>query len=345
MELNDLNNLSRSGSLNKLLSTRFGFDLNLQKVDEETANKLIKTANRKMSEIAETTGDYQTNKEYLCSKLVKETVEAWTIEKKFNIKEADPIKVDSGSVQRRMPGELAPNDGKIEPQQDTPKAKSRRQNALRILVGPQNYMKAKRALDMYKKGQTVPPMLMQGLMPIIDMIDEIMSSNLANVRFLQMVDRRARKQLGIEESRQNLKEGEMESAELVLASKDMVDRIQGMLEDISEMQAEDLLPLTDQIRDEMGNEKAEAFMNAAKGTLENLLDAVTSARADMDNASRILTGTATESPTDLTADEPEADTDTETEEPAGDEETVDVDLDAGAEGQEGVDELDRQERP
>ena len=44
-------------------------------------------------------------------------------------------------------------------------------------------MKAKRALDMYKKGQTVPPMLMQGLMPIIDMIDEIMSSNLANVRF------------------------------------------------------------------------------------------------------------------------------------------------------------------
>ena len=47
-----------------------------------------------------------------------------------------------------------------------------------------------------------------------------------------------------------------------------------MLEDISEMQAEDLLPpLTDQIRDEMGNEKAEQFMNAAKGTLESLLDA------------------------------------------------------------------------
>ena len=34
-----------------------------------------------------------------------------------------------------------------------------------------------------------------------------------------MVDRRARKQLGIEESRQNPKEGEMESAELVLAPK------------------------------------------------------------------------------------------------------------------------------
>jgi len=341
MELNDLNNISRSGSLNKLLSTRFGFDLDLSKVDENTANKLINSASKKMSEVVETTSNYQTNKEYLCSKLVKETVEAWSIENKLNIQEA-PAGTEV------TPGELKPNDGKIEPEQDSPRAKSRRQNALRILVGPQNYMKAKRALDMYKKGQTVPPMLMQGLMPIIDMIDEIMSSNLANVRFLQMVDRRARKQLGIEESRQNLKEGEMESAELVLASKDMVDRIQGMLEDISEMQAEELLPLTDQIRDEMGNEKAEQFMNAAKGTLESLLDAVTTARADMDNASRILTGTADESGTDLTAeepatDEPEGDVEADAEAPAEDD--VSVDLDAGEEGQEGADELDRQERP
>ena len=208
-------------------------------------------------------------------------------------------------------------------------------------------MKAKRALDLYKKGQTVPPMLMTGLMPIIDMIDEIMSSNLANVRFLQMVDRRAKKQLGISES-VTLSEGEMENAELVLASKDMVDRIQGMLEDISEMNAEDLLPLTDQIRDEMGNEKAEAFMTAAKGTLETLLDAITTARADMDNASRILTGTAEESPTDLTAEEPEVDAEPEAEaeaEPEATDDEVEVDLDAGAEGQEGADELDRQERP
>ncbi len=41
MELNDLNKISRSGSLNKLLGTRFGFDLDLSKVDEQTASKLI----------------------------------------------------------------------------------------------------------------------------------------------------------------------------------------------------------------------------------------------------------------------------------------------------------------
>ena len=73
MELNDLNKISRSGSLNKLLGTRFGFDLDLSKVDEQTASKLIQSANNKMSEVVETTSNYQTNKEYLCSKLVKET--------------------------------------------------------------------------------------------------------------------------------------------------------------------------------------------------------------------------------------------------------------------------------
>jgi hypothetical protein len=341
MELNDLNKITRSNKLNNLLNTRFGFDFDLSKMNETIAKQMLNTANREMSEIAESSGDYQVNKKYLMSKLVKETIEAWQVENNLNVSEAP--KDDNTEFAK---GELEPGDGKIEPQQNSPQAQSRRANALRLLVGPQNYMKAKRALDMYKKGQTVPPTLMTGLMPIIDMIDEIMSSNLANVRFLQMVDKRARKQLGIKES--VLKEGEMESAELVLASKDMVDRIQSMLEDVSEMQAEDLLPLTDQIRDEMGNEKAEAFMNAAKGSLESLLDAITTARSDMDNASRILTGTAEESGTDLTAEEPEAEEptaepeDTSTEEPTDD---VSVDLDAGPEGQEGVDDLDRQERP
>jgi len=330
MELNDLNKVSRSSKLNKLLSTRFGFGFDLSKMNEDIANQMIKTAKREMAE--ETEG-----KKYMMSKVVLETVEAWQIENNLGVNEG-PTTTEKG--------EIEPNDGKVEPEQESPAAQSRKANALRLLVGPQNYMKAKRALEMYKKGQTVPPTLMTGLMPIIDMIDEIMSSNLANVRFLQMVDKRAKKQLGIAESKQ-INEGEVESAELVLASKDLVDRIQSMLEDVSDMQAEDLLPLTDQIRDEMGNEKAEAFINAAKGSLDALYDALSTARGDMDNASRILTGNADESGTDLTTaddlEEPVADADADAEVNAVDD-TLDVDLDADASGQEGVDDLDRQER-
>ena len=111
MELNDLNNLSRSGDLNKLLNTRFGFDLDLSKVDEAIAKNLLNTATNKMVEVQSTQGDYQTNKEYLCSKLVKETIEAWQVENNINLPEA-PEK-----------GEMEPNDGEIEPEQNSPRAR------------------------------------------------------------------------------------------------------------------------------------------------------------------------------------------------------------------------------
>src|SRR6056300_441051 len=53
---------------------------------------------------------------------------------------------------------------------------------------------------------------------------------------------RIAKKMGLVES--VITEGEVENAELVLAAKDMVDRVQGMLEDIGKMINEDLPPLT-----------------------------------------------------------------------------------------------------
>lgn len=329
MELNDLNSIKRSSSLNKLLNTRFGFSLELDKMNEKRATRVLDSIDRQIEESKQGVGPYQTNKKYMASKLAKETVEAWLVENNLGIEEkAEEEK-----------SEIEPNDGAINPQQELPAADAKRNQALRMLVGTSNFPKAKRALELYKQGRTVPPALMVGFMPIIDMVDEIMSSGMANLRMLQMVNKRAKKSLGISEAKQ-ITEGEMESAELVLASKDMVDRIQGMLEDIGEMMNEELLPLTDSIRDEMGNEKAEAFSNATKGALETFMDAVTKARADMDSASRILIGeTPAEEPmADLSADDTELDLD------AGPELDTDLDLDADESGQEGAGELDREER-
>jgi hypothetical protein len=334
MELNDLNYRSRSQKLNSLLDTRFGFQLELDKVTEKSAVQMIAHAENEMSTVKESVTAYQADKKYLAAKLAKDCLEAWAIEQNLNINEDNDKDADEESSR------FKPNDGKIDPQQKDPTATSQRNTALRALVGPTNYAKARRALDMYKKGQTVPPVLMSSLMPIMDMVDEIMASGMANTRMLQMIDKRAKKSLGIPESKQ-INEGEMENAELVLAAKDMVDRIQGMLEDVGEMMNEDLLPLTDSIRDEMGNEKAEAFSNAARGSLEAFLAAVTTARGDMDNASRILTGTAESTPVDISAGgddemsmDMDADADTD----------LDMDIDAGDEGQEGDANLDREER-
>jgi hypothetical protein len=324
MELNDLNKISRSKSLNKLLDTRFGFQLDMSKLTEGRASAMISTAEKQMLEIKESVSAYQTDKKYLCSKLVKECVEAWLVENNLNIVEKDEET------------DVPPNDGKIEPQQRDPKFDSQRNTALRAIVGSNNFARAKRALELYKDGKTVPPNMMDAFLPVIDMIDEILASGMANVRLLQMLDTRAKKKLGITES--VLTEGEMESAELVLAAKDMVDRIQGMLEDVGEMMNEQLPPLVDSIRDEMGNDKATSFENAARSTLETFLDATTSARADMDNASRVLTGTAeAEVPSvDLSADDSDVDMDIDSE--------IDMDIDASEAGQEGDNEMDRAER-
>ena len=143
--------------------------------------------------------------------------------------------------------------------------------------------------------------------------------------------------------KENLKEGEMESAELVLAAKDMVDQLQKMQEQLGELMNENLPPLVDAIRDEMGQDKADSFSNAAKGTVETCLSAVESARAGMDSATRLLTGE--ESSVDLGA-EPEDGADAM--EPASDldlgDEIPAMDLDAPEGGTEGEPGLDREER-
>lgn len=105
-----------------------------------------------------------------------------------------------------------------------------------------------------------------------------------------------------------VKEGAEESAELVMAAKDMVDRITGWMEDTAEMQTESMLQLADQIRDEMGSEQSEAFVNSVKPALEALYTALESTREAMTGGVGMLTGEAPAEPMggeEVPAEEPE----------------------------------------
>ena len=55
-------------------------------------------------------------------------------------------------------------------------------------------------------------------------------------------------------------EGAEDQAEIVMAAKDMVDRVTNWMEDTAEMQTESMLELADAIRDEMGSERSEGFV-------------------------------------------------------------------------------------
>ena len=87
-----------------------------------------------------------------------------------------------------------------------------------------------------------------------------------------------------------VKEGAEDQAELVMASKDMVDRLNGWMEDTAEMQSESMLELADAIRDEMGSEKSEAFTAAVKPSLEALYTAMEQTRIALTGGVGMLTG-------------------------------------------------------
>ena len=85
-------------------------------------------------------------------------------------------------------------------------------------------------------------------------------------------------------------EGEEDKAELVMAAKDMVDRVTGWMEDTAEMQTESMLELADAIRDEMGSEQAESFTNTIKPALEQLYAEMEGTRAALTSGVGMLTG-------------------------------------------------------
>jgi len=88
----------------------------------------------------------------------------------------------------------------------------------------------------------------------------------------------------------SLLEGEEDKAEIVMASKDMVDRVTGWMEDTAEMQAESMLELGDAIRDEMGQAQSETFIGTVKPALESLYTALEGTRAALTAGVAQLTG-------------------------------------------------------
>jgi len=87
-----------------------------------------------------------------------------------------------------------------------------------------------------------------------------------------------------------IREGEEDKAQLIMASKDMVDRLTGWMEDTAEMQTESMLELADAIRDELGSEQSEAFTGSVRPALESLYTAMEQTRTALTQGVGLLTG-------------------------------------------------------
>ena len=87
-------------------------------------------------------------------------------------------------------------------------------------------------------------------------------------------------------------ESEVQQAQVVMAAQDMVDKLQGMLEDVSEMQFKDLPALTDAIKNDTGVEQATQFQADVTAALTTLLAAIQAGKAQVEAAQGVLTGQA-----------------------------------------------------
>jgi hypothetical protein len=89
-----------------------------------------------------------------------------------------------------------------------------------------------------------------------------------------------------------LKEGEQDKAEIIMATKDMVDQITGWLEDTAAMKSEHLLELLDSIRESLGSDVAQQYQDAVKPALEAIYTALESSRQGLSTGLSAVSGEA-----------------------------------------------------
>jgi len=91
---------------------------------------------------------------------------------------------------------------------------------------------------------------------------------------------------------------EIQQAQVVLASQDMVDQVQKMSEQVSAMQFKDLPALVDQIKNEVGVDQAMQFNTDTTAALAGLLQNLQGAKTQLEQATGVVTGQAPQIPGD-----------------------------------------------
>jgi len=92
------------------------------------------------------------------------------------------------------------------------------------------------------------------------------------------------------EGQRRLTESEVQQAQVVLAAQDMVDNVQGMIEDATEMQFKELPALVDQIKNQIGPDQAAQFNNDASAALGAVVQSLQGSKQQLDTALGVVTG-------------------------------------------------------
>ena len=335
MYLDDLIPAPTSSKVATVANKVFGYTLDLESLTPEKAKKLQESFTNRISHLDKKMGTKAAgNKIYLESKLFLEAIDKFIAENEVDDDAARELEL------------YAENDEALYRQSYVPIAKNLSKKFKKGVYDSELAKKlwkyhADRAAQKY--GMDHAGGAKEGLRMFSPVTRRALAASLEDAWHQEM-------QAGnFMESNVNesvITEGELENAELVLAAKDMVDKIQGMVEDLGEMQNEQLGPLTDAIRDEMGTDVADQFKGAMESVIVNALEGMRQSRDAAEQSSRILQG---EMPAPMMGDEPAMDDPMSPEDPAMEptmdmEQPTEEDFAAADAAQAGDEELGRERR-
>lgn len=114
----------------------------------------------------------------------------------------------------------------------------------------------------------------------------VLESRASAIKFMsKMVE--ARKCKG----KKKMMEGtEVDAAQVVLAAQDMVDQVQKMIENMTDLKVKELPALVDGIKGEQGVDAAGQFQSTVDGALQGLIDALSGAKGELESAVGVITG-------------------------------------------------------
>lgn len=85
-------------------------------------------------------------------------------------------------------------------------------------------------------------------------------------------------------------EDAVEEAKVIIAAQNMKDKLQKMIEDLAQMQVQDLMPIVDSMKEEIGANEASRFNSTVDGALGELLNVAKETKDKMENAILIASG-------------------------------------------------------
>jgi hypothetical protein len=146
-----------------------------------------------------------------------------------------------------------------------------------------------------------------------------------------------------EARRLRISESEVQQAQVVLASQDMVDQVQKMIEQVTSMQFKDLPALVDQVKNQVGQDQAVQFNQEVTGALTGLTQNLQGSKTQLETALNVVTGQGPVVPGEE-AGVPAAELGAEELPPPEGEEEIDVDMDIEEPAGDNVNDLGRTRR-